>query len=147
MKTLLLPRVERSAPPRTAIFQQLKKITITKRIPSLATTQARRRETLMDTKEKQAVRPNTRRRRGALMRAAPQLQGPQRLRLAQAMALQQALVKVKREAGTQPQGLKMIMQLLRTVTVPLQQLQKLMRNTGRLDRKNKALTTASHLKV
>jgi len=143
MKTLLLLRVERSAPPRTAIFQQLKKITITKRIPSLATTQARRRETLMDTKEKQAVRPNTRRRRGALMRAAPQLQGPQRLRLAQAMALQQALVKVKREAGTQPQGLK----LLRTVTVPLRQPQKLMRNTGRLDRKNKALTTASHLKV
>merc|ERR1719211_12540 len=84
MKTLLLPRVERSAPPRTAIFQQLQKIMITKRIPSLATTQARRRETLMDTKEKQAVRPNTRRRRGALMRAAPQLQGRQRLRLAQA---------------------------------------------------------------
>merc|ERR1719295_71009 len=56
--------------------------------------------------------------------------------------------KKKRAAVMQAQELRMITQLLRTVTVHLllQSLQELRRNTGHLARENKALTTDSHSK-
>lgn len=61
---------------------------------------------------------------------------------------QQGLEKAKRAVVMLSQELKMTTQLLRAVTVRLLQcLQELRRNTGRLARENRALTTDSHLKV